>query len=109
MVITMIIKAELSPVTLIPNRIFREKRLSATIAMDNPKERATRSITFICLKKTSVQAKPGRKNTSINPSIALKMGKCPRKGRADPKNSLISNSQSTPYISSSPAFDGIST
>lgn len=89
--------AELNPVILIPASLFREKRLSVTIAMDVPKERAILSRTFICLKKTKVQVKPGRKNTRMNPSIALRMDKRSRMGKANPKSSLIGDSQSTLY------------
>ena len=48
--------------------------LRATMAIDRPIERAALSSTFIPLKKTSVQEKPGRKNTNIIPSNALKPG-----------------------------------
>jgi len=61
MVIPIIIRIEFNPVILTPISIFREKILSVTTAMDNPKERTILSMTFICLrlKNTSVQAKPG--------------------------------------------------
>jgi len=48
--------------------------LRVTMAIDRAIERATLSSTFIPLKKTSVQAKPGRKNTMIIPNNALKTG-----------------------------------
>jgi hypothetical protein len=85
---------ELNPVILTPISLFTEKRLSVTITMDNPKERTTISMTFIRLKKTSVQVNPGKKNTNMNPSIALMMGKRSRMGKANPKSSLIGVSQS---------------
>jgi hypothetical protein len=55
-------------------------------------------MTFICLKKTSVQAKPGKKNTIMNPSIALMTGKRSRKGKAKPNSSLIGDNQSIPCL-----------
>ena len=100
----MIIRAELKPVILTPISLFRERRLSVTIAMDSPKERAILSMTLICLKNTSVQAKPGKKKTNINPKSALMMGKRSRKGRANWKSSLTGVSQSMLYISSPPTF-----
>jgi len=109
MVTAIIIKTALNPVILSPISMFREMIARVMTAIDNPKERAILSMTFICLKKTSVQAKPGRKNTNINPSIPLMMGNRSRKGRASSKNSLIGDSQSMPYISSVSIFnlDGI--
>jgi len=98
MVTTIITKTELNPVILIPINIFREKILSVTTAIDSPKERTILSMTFICLKKTNVQAKPGTKNTSMKPRAALIMGTLLRKGRAKAKISLIGDSQSTLYI-----------
>jgi len=101
-VIAAIIRTELNPVILIPISLFRARILSVTVAIDKPKERASLSIIFICLplKNTSVQAKPGRKNTSTNPNIALMMGNLSRKGRANSMISLTGDSQSTPYGSS---------
>jgi len=56
MVIPIIIRIEFNPVILIPISIFREKILSVTTAMGNPKEKAILSMMFICLrlKNTSV-------------------------------------------------------
>ena len=106
MIIATITRAELNPVILVPNSAFSEKRLSVTIAMDNPKERATRSRTFIDLplKNTRVQVKPGRKNTRVNPRIALMIGTCSRKGRKKPNSSLIGDNQSTLQTSPPPIF-----
>ena len=81
MVIAMIIRAELKPVILTPISVFRERRLSVTIAMDSPKERASLSMTFTCLKNTSVQAKPGRRKTRINARIDLMTSRPPEAGR----------------------------
>lgn len=100
----MIIRAELNPVILTPISLFRERRLSVTTAMDRAKERATLSTMVIRLKKTSVQAKPGKKKTNMNPRSALITGKRSRKGKTNPKRSLIGDSQSMPYISSRPIF-----
>ena len=75
--------------------------VSVTTAIDSPKERTTLSTTFIRLKKTNVQAKPGKKNTSMKPKAALMMGTLSRKGRAKAKILLIGDSQSTPYIPTS--------
>jgi hypothetical protein len=97
-VTTIITRAELNPVILIPNTRLAKKTLSVTTAMDNTNERATLAMTFICLKKTSVQAKPGRKNTNMNPKIALTMGKRSRRGKTNLTSSLIGFSQSTPYL-----------
>ena len=84
---------------LIPISLFKERMLSVTIAIDSPKERAALSRAFIRLKKTSVQVKPGRKNTNMNPRIALMMGKGSRRERTNSKNSVARDSQSKPYIS----------
>ncbi len=92
-VIKIIIRTELSPVILIPTTWFRETRLSVTTAIDSPKERATLSIIFSCLKKTSVQVKPGRKKTSIIPRSALMIGKRSRRGKANSNSSLIESSR----------------
>lgn len=91
----MITRTELNPVSLIPNSQFVDKRLIVTTTMDSPKERATLSKTFICLKKTKVQAKPGKKNTNMKPSIALMIGKRSMMGKTNPRSSLIGDSQST--------------
>ena len=72
--------------------------------MDSPKERTTLSMKFIRLKKTSVQAKPGRKNIIMNPRNALIIGKRSREGKTNPNSSLTGDSQSTPYLSSPPIF-----
>ena len=60
MTITIIIRRELNPVILISNSTFRVIMLNATTAMDSPKERAICSMTT-CLKKTSVQTKPDKR------------------------------------------------
>jgi len=75
------------------------------MAIERPKERAVLSRGFICLplKNTSVQAKPGRKNISIKPSIALMTAKPPEAGSTEPVISLSTdNSQSTGYNSPVP-------
>ena len=71
--------------------------LSVTKAIESPKERAILSMTFICLKKTSVQAKPGKTKTITDPSTALRTGKRARKGKRDSNISLI---ESTAYVNS---------
>jgi hypothetical protein len=65
--------------------LFKTRMLSVTTAMDKPKERTILSRTSICLKKTSVQAKPGTKNTKMKPRIPLMTDKDSKKE----KNSLI--------------------
>ena len=104
MVITMIIRTELNPVILTPISLFKENMLSVTTAIDSPKERASLSMILICLKKTSVQAKPGKKKTNINPRSALMKDRRSRKGITNSKSSLIEVSQSMPYISAPPIF-----
>ncbi len=99
----MIIRTELNPVIITP-ALFKERMLRVTTAMDSPKERAILSMIFICLKKTSVQAKPGRKKTSTNPRSALMKDKRSRNGRANSENSLIGVNQSMSYISSPSVF-----
>ena len=69
-----------------------------TTTIDRARERVTLSIAFIRLKKTMVQAKPGRKKTSIKPSIALTMDKGTEEATASPKNSVIEDGKSTPYL-----------
>jgi len=103
MVMTIIARTALNPIILMPVNLLRARVLSVTVAIDKPKERASLSIIFICLplKNTSVQAKPGRKNTSMKPRITLMAGKLSRNGMADPMMSLIADSQSTPYGSPS--------
>ena len=94
---------ELNPVILTPISLFTKKRLSVTTTMDSPKEMTTLSMTFICLKKTRVQVNPGRKNTKMNPSIALMMDRLSRTGSRKPVISLnTDNSQSTAYSSPVP-------
>jgi len=51
---------------------------------------------FTRLKKTSVQAKPGTKNTSINPRIALRVGRRSAKGITD-SNSWLKSISYAPY------------
>ena len=92
--ITMIISTELSPVMLIPKSRFKVRILSVTRAIDRPKARTTLSKALICLKKTSVQAKPGRKNTNVKPRIALMAGTDSRKGRPKSNNCLMGDNQS---------------
>ena len=98
MVTTTITRRELTPVMLTASSTLRARRLSVTTAMDRPKERAILSITFICLKKTSVQAKPGRKKTRTNPRIALITGKRSKKGNTNSNICLIGDNQSMIYI-----------
>ena len=97
-----IARTALDPVIFIPISLFRARILSVTAAIDKPKERASLSTRFICLplKNTSVQAKPGKRNTSMKPRTPLMAGMLSRKGTADPMTSLIPASQSTPYASS---------
>ena len=94
----MSIRAELKPVILTPASRLTEKRLSVTTTMDSPKEITTRSRTFICLKKTSVQAKPGRNRTRAKPSMALITGTCSRRGKTNPTSSLSGDSQFMTYF-----------
>jgi len=82
-VITIMVRRELVPLILSPNSKCRAIMLSVTTAMDMPKERATLSRILKRLKKTNVQAKPGTKNTSINPRIALMVGRRSAKGITD--------------------------
>jgi len=105
MVITIIISRELRPVILTPINTFRTRMLSVTNAMDRPKERAILSMIFTCLKKTSVQAKPGRKKTSIKPRIALMAGNFSRKGKINSNICLIGDNQSIPYTLSTLIFN----
>jgi len=98
MVSIVIISRELNPVILIPSSTFKARILSVTRAMDKPKERTILSITLTRLKKISVQAKPGRKKTSINPRIALMKGKRSRKGRINSNICFTGDNQSIAYI-----------
>ena len=93
-----IIRRELKPVILIPSSIFSARMLRVTTAMDRPKERAILSMRFIFLKKTRVQAKPGRKKTSVNPRSALMMGTCSKKGRVKANNCRIESNKSISYL-----------
>ncbi len=95
----MITRTELNPVILTPTILSRKRRLSVTTAMDSPKERATLSMIFIRLKKMSVQVKPGKKNTNINPRSALTTGSRSKKGKTNSNSSLRGDSQPTLYIS----------
>ena len=94
----MIIRTELNPITLAPVSLVTKRRISVTTTIDSAKDRRILSKTFICLKKTRVQAKPGRKNTKMKPSIALMTGKRSRNGETDPKSYLIGDNQSTRFI-----------
>jgi hypothetical protein len=85
----MIISNELSPLILIPISWFKTRMLSVTIAIDRPKDNATLSKIFTRRKKTSVQVKPGTKNTKMKPKIPLMAGKASPKDKIDLKNSLI--------------------
>jgi len=69
-----IISTELKPVILTPTTIFKARMLSVTMAMESPTDRAILSSMLICRKKTSDQAKPGKKNISIRARIALRPG-----------------------------------
>jgi hypothetical protein len=93
----MITRVELNQVILSPISLLIKRMLSVTTTIDSAKERVTLSMTFIFLKKTIVQAKPGRKNTNMKPSIALIMDKGSGEAKANPKSSLIGDSQSMPY------------
>jgi hypothetical protein len=77
----MIISKELKPVILTPTRTFRARILSVTTAIESPTERTSLSSRLICRKKTSVQAKPGRKNISTMPRIALTPGRDSSSGK----------------------------
>ena len=68
---TRIITSALLPVMRIPSSMLVAIIPSVTRAIDRPMARAIRSMMVSCLKKTNVQAKPGKKKTSITPSIAL--------------------------------------
>jgi hypothetical protein len=104
MVTKIIIRREFKPVMLIPSSTFKARILSVTTAMDKPKERAILSMRFICLKKTSVQAKPGRKKTMTKPRSALIAGKRSRKGKANSNIALIGENQSIFYFPSPLVF-----
>jgi len=78
-VTAIIVKSELKPVILIPSKIFRENILSVTSAIDRPNDKAILSIISTFLKKTIVQAKPGKKNTKMNPIVALREDTSSRK------------------------------
>jgi hypothetical protein len=99
MVTTMIIRTELKPVILATLNPVTKRRLRVTTTIESAKERRSLSKTLICLKKIRVQAKPGRKNTNMKPSIALMAGTRSRKGKTNPNSSLIGDSQSTLFIS----------
>ena len=100
--IIMIINTELTPVILTPSNRCAARILRVTMAMDNPMDTAMRSKTFNRLKKTSVQANPGRKNISMNPITALTVGTRSRKGRINPniwlKSTFYAPSQSVCII-----------
>jgi hypothetical protein len=93
------IRAELIPVILTPISLFKRKITRTTKAMESPKDRATLSTVFTCfpLKNTSVQQKPGKKNTNINARVARRTGTCSRKGST---KSDIANDIS-PYLKKS--------
>lgn len=80
-----------------PN-LLASRILSVTTTMDSARERVTLSMISSSLKKTSVQVKPGKKKTSISPSIALMMGTCSKNGKIKPKKALIGDSQSIPCV-----------
>jgi len=88
-VINIIISTELTPVILTPISLFKTKMLRVTRAIDKPTDRAILSAIFICLKKTSVQAKPGRKNIKMIPRIPLMPGKDSSMEEINPKTSVI--------------------
>jgi len=80
-VMTTIASKVFSPVILTPASKLRAHTTRVTKAMDRPKDNTTLSITVSCLKKISVQAKPGRKKTKQRPRNALRNGTCSSKGR----------------------------
>ena len=82
------VRRELVPFILSPNRTCRTIMLSVTAAMDMPKERAILSMILSRVKKTKVQAKPGTKNTSINPKIALMIGRRSAQGITELSKSM---------------------
>jgi hypothetical protein len=83
------VRRELVPLILSPNSKCRAIMLSVTTAMDMPKERAILSRILKRLKKTNVQAKPGTKNTSINPRIALMVGRRSAQGITELSSSML--------------------
>jgi hypothetical protein len=105
MVTKIIIRREFKPVMLIPSSTFKARILSVTTAMDKPKEGAILSMRFICLKKTSVQAKPGKNKTMIHPRSALMTGKRSTKGKANSNIALIGENQSMSYLPSPLLFN----
>ena len=100
MVIKLITKREFKLAILAPSSTFKARMLSATIVMDRPKESAIPSMIFICLKKTSVQAKLGRKKITVNHGRAMMAGKRSRKGKANSNICLIGDNQYMPYVPS---------
>jgi hypothetical protein len=94
MVTTIIVSSELKPVILIPNNTLRDKILSVTSAIDKPNDKAILSTIPTRLKKTSVQANPGKKNTRMNPIVALRKDISSRKVRINCKICLITDSTS---------------
>ena len=90
---TIITRTEFVPEILRPISLFKARRISVTTAIDNPTERTILSMIFSRSKKTSVQAKPGRKKTSINPSPALIMENRSKKGKVKSTIPLICSSR----------------
>jgi len=75
------VRKEFRPLILTPKSKFRAHTARVTRAMDRPADSTTLSITATRRKKTSVQAKPGRKKTSRNPRDALRNGTGSSRGR----------------------------
>lgn len=81
-----IVRTALNPVMLTPNSLFKARMLKDTVAIERSKERAVLSTAFFCLplKNTSILAKPGIKNISVKPSIALMAAKPPETDNTEP-------------------------
>ncbi len=82
--------SEVEPVIFMPKRTCNTRTPSVTMAIDSPIERTILSMTLTLLKKTNVQAKPGRKKTTTNPIIPRSTGNCWAKGTAKSRSSLKS-------------------
>jgi len=77
---------------------LRAMTLRVTMAIDRPKERAILSMKATSLKKTSVQQKPGREKTRINPAIARKVDNGSRAYRKESGTTSSDGSKLIGYI-----------
>lgn len=103
-VMTKIVSKVFRPVILTPKSKLRVHTTRVTRAMDSPKDNTTLSITVSCPKKTSVQAKPGRKKTSRNPRNALRNGTCSSKGREKSSACFIMFNKSMCFSTTVPVY-----